>query len=292
MSSPKNKHGVVVLVPSRGLLVTQMVQAMLKELQECKKVKKYEVIFSDGLTVDKARQWLAEEAMKRSWAEYSLWIDDDQVLLPGVLTRMFEADGDFVATHAVNRSPKNLAPNMTKETPKKTMFWFPPDNIRKDFDTGDITFISLAVALIKRRVFEEIRKPWFKSELDKGLPARYWEDAFFSEKLLKHQNDKFKIVILPEFTPHWEITDYAGVKGDRTKFHSYFHSDVQCHSFRVYDKDTLFPMKDNESLIGGVNTPPNLEVADRFKGGRGISLPVPPQTGWKRNESVAKTKEA
>jgi hypothetical protein len=282
MSSPKNKHGVVVLVPSRGLLITQMVQAALKELQDCKYVKKYEFIFSDGMTVDKARQWLAEEAMKRKWATYSFWIDDDQVLLPGVLTRMFEADADFVATHAVNRSPKNLAPNMTPKNREKTIFWFPPDNIRKDFDTGDITFISLAVALIKRRVFDEIRKPWFKSELDKELPARYWEDGYFSEKLLKHQHDKFKIAILPEFTPHWELSDYAGIKGDNTNFHSYFHSDVQCHNFRVYDKDTLFPMKNNTSLIDGHNTPDGIEVAKRFKSGVMDRLPIPAQADWNK----------
>jgi len=281
--SNKKKNNIIVLIPSRGLLITQMVQALLDELRECPYVGKYEILFSDGMTVDKARQWLAEEGMKRKWASHFLWVDDDQVLLPGALTRMFEANADFVATHAVNRSPKNLAPNMTPSSRQKTVFWVPPDNIRKDFDTGEITFISLAVSLVKRRVFTEIPKPWFKSELEEHLPARYWEDGYFSEKLLKHQHDRFKIAILPEFTPHWELAEYAGIKGDNTKFHSYFHSDVQCHSFRVYDKDTLFPMIGNDSLIEGTNTPEGVEVADRFKAGK-FNVPIPAQSDWKKKK--------
>jgi hypothetical protein len=285
----KTKSGVVVLVPSRGLLITSMMQSLLDELRECPHIKKYEIIFSEGKTVDKARQWLAEEGMKRKWAGYFLWVDDDQVLLPGVLTRMFEAEADFAATHAVNRSPKNLAPNMTLKDRQKTIFWFPPDNIRKDFDTGLITFVSLAVCLVKRRVFEEIPKPWFKSELDSHLPARYWEDSYFGDKLLKNQQDLFKIAILPEFSPHLELSDYAGIKGDNTNFHSYFHSDVQCHKFRVYDKDTLFPMLNEEggsqSLIHGENTPDSIEVAERFKEElKGKSgFPPIPKLDWSKN---------
>ena len=264
----KDKYGVVVLIPSRGMVISKCVETVLREVQNSKYVKRFEIVFSHELTVDKARQWLAEEFVKRTWADYSFWVDDDQVLTKGVLDRLFEAKADFAATHVVNRSPKNIQPGATPQNRMKPIFWFPPDNIRKDFDTGDLTFISLAVSLISRKTFEEIPKPWFDSELDKHLPARYWEDGFFSEKLLKHQRDKFKCVILPEFTPHWELVDFAGAKGDAVKFHSYFHSDVQWHGFRVYDGNTLFPQEDNESMIHGTDRT-DIVIADRFRDAMG-----------------------
>tara|TARA_Y100000310_G_scaffold339451_1_gene432118 strand:- start:3860 stop:4693 length:834 start_codon:yes stop_codon:yes gene_type:complete len=261
-----NKHNVVVLIPSRGLLISKMMESLLRELNNCSYIRKWEIVCSHDMTVDKARQYLAEEFVEREWADYSFWVDDDQVLSEGLLTRLFEAEADYASCHVVNRSPKNLMPNASMSNRQKSIFWFPPDNMRKDFETNDLTFISLAVSLIKRRVFEEIPKPWFKSELDENLPARYWEDGYFSEKILKYQRDKFKCVILPEFCPHWELTAMAGIKGTNTKFHSYFHSDKQHHEFRVYDGDTLFPQTDNESLIEGHNTPRGIEIADRFKG--------------------------
>ena len=52
--SNKKKNNIIVLIPSRGLLITQMVQALLDELRECPYVGKYEILFSDGMTVDKA----------------------------------------------------------------------------------------------------------------------------------------------------------------------------------------------------------------------------------------------
>jgi hypothetical protein len=260
-----NKHGVVVLVPSRGLVISKSMESIIKELNNCKYVRRWEMIVSHDMTVDKARQYLAEEALKREWADYSFWVDDDQVLSEGLLTRLFETEADYASCHVVNRSPKNLMPYATTENRQKPIFWFPPDNMRKDFSTSDLTFISLAVALIKRRVFDEIPKPWFKSELDENLPSRYWEDGFFSEKLLKYQRTHFKCAILPEFCPHWELAEFAGVKGTNTRLHSYFHSDQQCHGFRVYDENTLFPQVDNESMIEGHNTPDGVEIAERFK---------------------------
>lgn len=259
------KYNLVVLVPSRGLLITKSIDTLIKEITSCKYVRKWEIVFSYDMTVDKARQWLAEQFIEeRPWADFAFWMDDDQVLTEGILTRMFEAKGDFVTCHVVNRSPKNIQPGASPTNRMKPIFWFPPDNQRKDFETGDLTFISLAVSLTSRKLFEDIPKPWFKSELDPKLPSRYWEDGYFSAHMLKHQRTKFKCVVLPEFCPHWELTDFAGTKGTRLRMHSYFHSDTQCHQFDVYDQDTLFPQEDNASMIHGC-TRPDIVVAERFK---------------------------
>lgn len=247
----QKKYSLMVLVPSRGLLITESIKALMRELNNTKKyIKKWDIRFSDNMTVDKARQWLAQEFIDSGY-DHALWMDDDQVLSEGLLGRLFKADADFATCHVVNRSPKNIQPGATPQNRMKPIFWFPPDNMRKDFNTGKLTFISLAVALTKRKLFDDIPRPWFKSELDKNLPARYWEDGFFSDKMLKYQGTKFKVVVLPEFCPHWELVEYAGVKGSKLKLNSYFHSSVQNHKFISYDKDTLFPQLDNESTIYG-----------------------------------------
>jgi len=155
--------------------------------------------FSFGVAT--AREQLAEEFLSTGYTHF-LHLDSDIVLRQDTIARMFELDADVVVARYHDKSPLRMpqafrhsqvpfrrdAPIDFKEN---EIFEFPrPD--------GDVLLSGLGCVLVKREVFEKMKRPFYlfsseHEELDDY--DRVSEDFYF---LLKVQNEaKAKVVYAP-----------------------------------------------------------------------------------------------
>jgi|GEM_PF-3773823 len=155
--------------------------------------------FSFGVAT--AREQLAEEFLSTGYTHF-LHLDSDIVLRQDTIARMLELDADVVVARYHEKSPLRMpqifrhsqvpfrrdAPIDFKEN---EIFEFPrPD--------GDVLLSGLGCVLVKREVFEKMKRPFYlfsseHEELDDY--DRVSEDFYF---LLKVQNEaKAKVVYAP-----------------------------------------------------------------------------------------------
>lgn len=138
-----------------------------------------------------------------------LHVDDDQELPPGSLEQMIHAivDADVVTLHAINRGRDHRG--------KHIELWREPDNHIRSEDNRTLYF-AIAVALIRRRVFEVIPEPWFVAGPRVGPygPDSTGEISFSSAIL---NDSRLKHVALPIVSPHHEIVVFRGA-GDDFRF--------------------------------------------------------------------------
>lgn len=141
-----------------------------------------------------------------SSAHLLLHVDDDQELPVGALDQMLEAisDADVVTLHAINRGRDHRR--------KPIEMWREPDNHIRTSD-GATLYFAIAVAMIRRRVFELIPEPWFFPGPTVGPygPDSTGEISFSSAVL---RDTRLKHVALPIISPHHEIIVFRGAGDD------------------------------------------------------------------------------
>lgn len=145
MSSSKFNIGVVY--PSRGLCFTETFSELLSELADSKTL--YEIYWSHGNKLPACFNKPLMRALKKPQHTHILFLEDDMVIKKGILKELLDADEDIISCDY----PIVKAPSGT---------------VLYDLDDNAI-FTGTGFMLAKRRVFDGMPRPVFRSDIEWGF---------------------------------------------------------------------------------------------------------------------------
>lgn len=129
-----------VILPSRGMLFTETLKELLDELWGIQ----HKLYWSHGNSLPKCFNMPLTKALKGSHT-HILIVEDDMVLSKGILRELLESDEDIIACdYPVNTEPSGTVLYDTK---------------------GKAIFTGTGFMLIKRKVFNDLPTPVFRSDI-------------------------------------------------------------------------------------------------------------------------------
>lgn len=165
---------------------------------------------------------LSAERFLQSPCQYFLHVDHDNVLPSGSLSKMIEADADVVTLHSCNRG---------SGWSSLSKLWEFPDN-HVIFGSGH-RYFAQAVILIKRRVFEILPRPWWRTNfLCDFCGSSVAGEVYFCHSVLECPDLTFKALDI--VSPHLEIVIYRGASYDFSFVRS-SDAPVGGHAIRRYE---------------------------------------------------------
>ncbi len=161
-----------------------------------------------GLPIDHARNQICQTAVDRSF-DWVFFCDDDTIPPPDAIEKLMRAQTDIISGLCYRRQ-KPIKPVALLDTPPKPTFVgaIPKEGLL------EVDLVGAACLLIRRRILEVIKKPWFEWHLDReDLPEadRLSEDFIFCRKA---RALGVKIFIDPS-VKCWHVGDgYSGLGED------------------------------------------------------------------------------
>lgn len=147
---------IVTLVPTRGIVYTQHEVALERELYDAGQVPF--IIRTVDKPLPESRNFLVDEALKLTWWDYALLVDDDIVMPEGSLKKLLELDTDI----AVIDYPHHT---IGMKDGEEQMYgvavyddWAPGDSV----EGKRVAYAGLGCVLVRREVLEKMEKPAFR----------------------------------------------------------------------------------------------------------------------------------
>jgi len=141
-----------VIMPSRGLCFAQAEQALSDNLHGYT----HRIFRSWNLPIPDCQNYLVDKALKDPEITHLLFVEDDVVMPEGGLKSMLEALSDIVCIdYGVNGY----------------------GCVTKDKATGKILWCGLGSTLVKRKVFDKLSLPYFRSDIQlllNNYPEEQW----------------------------------------------------------------------------------------------------------------------
>ena len=137
-----------VVLPSRGLIFAEAMQALLDNLQGYE----YKIFTSHNLIIPDCQNKLTEKALF-GYPDYILYVEEDTVMPEGALDDMVMAKADIAC---VDYGVAGYS------------------CITRDKTTHEALWCGLGCTLVKREVFDKLDKPYFRS--DKALLINAWPE--------------------------------------------------------------------------------------------------------------------
>lgn len=145
---------IAVIQPTRGLIFSQAQSALEQELRSLKEYRcTYEIYRSWDLKIPDCVNEKVDEALEDGF-DYALFSEEDTVIPKRGLHKMLLADGDITAIDYGVQGWGCITRN--KENPK------------------EILWCGLGCTLVKRKVFDSLEKPYFRS--DKQLLLNFYPE--------------------------------------------------------------------------------------------------------------------
>lgn len=198
--SGTKRHMIAILVPTRGLVYTEVserIEEMRRGYWDTK------VYYSYGLPIPDSHNSLVLRAMNEE-ASHFLFIEEDVVLPSGAFKKLLYTTEDIsfidYPVNGYSCSAKNKA--------------------------GQILWAGLGATMIKRHVFEKLERPWFRSDISLRLNDWTWvknkesqgygqQDIWF---FMKAREAGFSIRQIPGECRHLELMG-LGARGQNKGFH-------------------------------------------------------------------------
>lgn len=139
-------YDIAIILPTRGLLFTEVLSSLLQELQDIAKIVSYEIFTTKDKPIPDCLNYLIDEAQKKPFTHY-LFIEEDTVIPKGALVEMLHTsfmNGEKNVV-AVDYPLKNGASSIWTKGEK-------------------IVFCGFGCTLITSKVFDDLRKPYFRSD--------------------------------------------------------------------------------------------------------------------------------
>lgn len=140
---------IAICVPTRGLLFTEVAQTIQQITHQIDSI----VIYSWDKPIPDAHNELVERALMFD-VSHILFIEEDTVPPPNAIIDMVKANDDIVCV--------DYGVNGYSCTAKAR--------------NGEILWCGLGCTLIKRKVFEQLPRPWFRNDKVFRLNDRKWVD--------------------------------------------------------------------------------------------------------------------
>lgn len=136
---------IALLRPSRGLLFSESEDSCWRELRGVEHVR----IASHDKPIPDCFNYVVEEALKTK-ADSLFFVEEDIVVPEGGLAALLALDADIGAiSYLLKKGPRRLS----------EWHW-----------QGKLIWVSLGCLLVKRKVFEKLPYPWFRS--DRAIASR------------------------------------------------------------------------------------------------------------------------
>lgn len=206
---------IAALIPSRGLVFSETMRTLFNNLRGMS----FELIFVTGLPIPDAQNEMVRKAMETDCTHFWL-LEEDMEMPDGTLYSMLEMDEDVVCVDYPVAGGWSTIKSAGSE----------------------IKHCGLGCTLVKRKVFEVLKEPWFS--IDKSLDARTGEILDIPMKYGGH--DIFFGISLRE--NGFEIKQLEGVECGH-----YRCSDLNRREFNnaVYEIYKLDPVTKKQDLKGG-----------------------------------------
>jgi len=154
-----NKHiKIGVIFPSRGLVFSQTADELLQNL----KGHLHKIYFSHKLPIPECFEVPTEKALKDPTITHLFFVEDDMILPPDILQQMLDKN---VAVVTVNY-PTTSRGDSSVLTVK-----------------GRIIYGGTGCTLVKREVFNELKKPYFRDDIV-WIPKNKGDHLLFTGKLM------------------------------------------------------------------------------------------------------------
>ena len=136
----KYKMKIAVILPSRGLIMSQTADEILQNLKDIP----HKFYFAHRLSIPDCFEKPTIKALADPEITHLWFVEDDMVLLPDTLKKMLEVDKAVVTIdYPVNADGRGSIFKVDKQ----------------------IVFCGTGCLLVKREVFNELRKPYFRTDM-------------------------------------------------------------------------------------------------------------------------------
>jgi len=162
----KKKDKIGILIPIHGPVHPSFFTSIYARMNELSKKYQVEFLVSQRIPLDKARNELVEEALRRG-CNLVVFIDSDMLIFEGELEKLIEF-----------RKPVVSLSYYSKEIPKRLVAWVGNERLKKP-ETRKVDVVGMGCCKIEREVFERIEKPYFKFTENES------EDFYFCKKVRK-----------------------------------------------------------------------------------------------------------
>lgn len=130
---------IAVILPSRGLIFSETAEEILKNLHHIP----HKFFFSHGVAIPECFEKPTEKALKDEDISHLWFVEDDMILKPNTLKKMLEKDkAVVVCDYPVTKDGKGAMLKINNE----------------------IIFSGTGCTLVKREVFDELKKPYFRCD--------------------------------------------------------------------------------------------------------------------------------
>ena len=137
------KTNIITVMPTRGLILTEVQNALDAELASCRQIPM--ILRTYDLSLPVCRNYLIETALKlKNWT-HILLLDDDVILPKGGLQELIKLNADIsIMDYPIKTIVNGKQIGTVVYDKDKSVAW-----------------AGLGVVLIKRKVFEVLKQPWF-----------------------------------------------------------------------------------------------------------------------------------
>lgn len=140
MSYAKQGIKVGVILPSRGLMFSKTAEELLNNLSDIP----HKIYFAHRLPIPECFETPTDEALSNGTISHLWFIEDDMILKPDTLKKLLDMDKAVVMCDYPTTKEGNGAIFSVK---------------------GDIVFGGTGCMLVKREVFDELKKPYFRTDI-------------------------------------------------------------------------------------------------------------------------------
>jgi len=169
---------LTIAFPSRGITDPAFAVA-LKLLQIQEPFSKYEVLYVSGADAAVARNVLASNFK----GDYIFFVDDDVLPPPNAITKLYSHNKDVMSGLYFAKQEPHFPQIFTKNKKSKIRYdsvYDIPENKLIEIDA-----CGAGCMLIKRKVFDKLKQPYFQYIPRGEKTPRKGEDMFFCEKVKK-----------------------------------------------------------------------------------------------------------
>jgi hypothetical protein len=135
-------------MPSRGILVSRMRESVD---EACRGIR-YKPFYTHKDPIPDCFNILTQKAL--AWGADHIWFVEEDVCVPNnAVQLLLDLDADITA---INYGTHKLHPVEKKP-------WI---SAMRYFETGELLWVSLGCTMVRRRVFETMPAPWFRTDQD------------------------------------------------------------------------------------------------------------------------------
>lgn len=156
-------YKVAVIIPSRGLIFSRTAEEILKIVKNIP----HKFYFSHRLPIPTCFEKPLESALDDKMNTHILIVEDDMILNPGVLEEALKADVDVItADYPITKNGRGA--------------------VFRD-KIGKVLYCGTGFILIKREVFDKLKRPYFRSDICWGV-TKFKDSLKFTANIVNENN--------------------------------------------------------------------------------------------------------